>query len=185
LNGRSRATVETCSILANTHEIPDLGARKLRDLSADDVDKWLIDKATSLSTRTLRELRSVLKRAITRAQARDKGKRNVVLLCEVPEGCIGRPSKSLTMRQAEALLAAAQASSMHAYIVLSLLIGARTEELRALTWSHVDLRASLPPPRPRPCRHRSWFGGRSAPGVTRRPSDRAARSHYRSDASTY
>jgi integrase len=28
---------------------------------------------------------------------------------------------------------------MNAYIVLSLLIGARTEELRALTWSHVDL----------------------------------------------
>ncbi|MEV0202969.1 site-specific integrase [Nonomuraea sp. NPDC050691] len=28
---------------------------------------------------------------------------------------------------------------MYAYVVLSLLIGARTEELRALTWSHVDL----------------------------------------------
>lgn len=28
---------------------------------------------------------------------------------------------------------------MNAYVVLSLLIGARTEELRALTWSHVDL----------------------------------------------
>src|SRR5215217_1939946 len=29
--------------------------------------------------------------------------------------------------------------AMYAYIVLSLLTGARTEELRALTWSHVDL----------------------------------------------
>ena len=28
---------------------------------------------------------------------------------------------------------------MNAYIVLSLLTGARTEELRALTWKHVDL----------------------------------------------
>src|SRR5262245_48709058 len=28
--------------------------------------------------------------------------------------------------------------TLYAYIVLSLLIGARTEELRALTWSHVD-----------------------------------------------
>jgi integrase len=28
---------------------------------------------------------------------------------------------------------------MHAYIVVSLLTGARTEELRALTWGHVDL----------------------------------------------
>ena len=82
---------------------------------------------------------SVLKRAITRAQARDKVKRNVVLLCEIPHGGTGRPSKSLTLPQAEALLDAAAPSAMHAYVVLSLLIGARTEELRALTWSHVDL----------------------------------------------
>jgi integrase len=139
LTGRSPATVEKCTILANTHVIPALGARKLRDLSADDVDRWLMEKARTLSTRTLRETGSVLKRAITRAQARDKVKRNVVLLCEVPAGGPGRPSKSLTLPQAEALLTAAEASAMHAYVVLSLLIGARTEELRALTWSHVDL----------------------------------------------
>jgi integrase len=139
LSGRSQATVEKCTILANTHVIPALGARKLRDLSADDVDQWLMDKAQTLSTRTLREIMSVLKRTITRAQARDKVKRNVVLLCEIPQGRLGRPSKSLTLAQAETLLAAAEASAMHAYIVLALLIGARTEELRALTWSHVDL----------------------------------------------
>lgn len=34
--------------------------------------------------------------------------------------------------------------ALHAYIVVSLLTGARTEELRALTWSHVDLNASSP-----------------------------------------
>ena len=33
---------------------------------------------------------------------------------------------------------------MHAYIVLSLLTGARTDELRALTWSHVDLDGKPP-----------------------------------------
>ena len=136
---RSQATVKKCTILANTHVIPALDARKLRDLSADDVDRWLTGMAQSLSTRTLREIMSVLKRAITRAQARDKVKRNVVLLCEIPQGHTGRPPKSLTLQQAEALLSAADASAMHAYVVLSLLIGARTEELRALTWSHVDL----------------------------------------------
>jgi len=91
------------------------------------------------STRTLQEIRSVLKRSITRAQARDKVKRNVVLLCEVPQGRTGRPSKSLTLAQAEALLEAAKTASLHAYIVVSLLTGARTEELRPLTWAHVDL----------------------------------------------
>ncbi len=144
LSGRDSATVEKCTILADTHVIPALGARKLRELSADDIDQWLADKARTLSTRTLQEVRSVLKRAITRAQARDKVKRNVVLLCEVPQGRQGRPSKSLTLPQAEALLEAAQESSLHAYIVLSLLIGVRTEELRALNWSHVDLDSEPP-----------------------------------------
>jgi integrase len=113
-------------------------------VTADDVDKWLADKAQLLSTRTLQEVRSVLKRAVTRAQARDKVKRNVVLLCEVPQGRTVRPSKSLTLTQAEALLAAAENTSLHAHIVLSLLTGARTEELRALTWSYVDLDSDPP-----------------------------------------
>ena len=144
LSGRDTNTITKCTILANTHIIPALGARKLRDLSADDIDKWLADKAQVLSTRSLREVRSVLKRAITRAQARDKVKRNVVLLCDIPQGRTGRPSKSLTLVQAEALLAAAENTNLHAYIVLSLLTGARTEELRALTWSYVDLDSDPP-----------------------------------------
>jgi integrase len=61
------------------------------------------------------------------------------MLCEIPAGQPGRPSKALTLDQAEAVLTAADASPLRAYIVLSLLLGARTEELRALTWDHVDL----------------------------------------------
>ncbi|WP_433367400.1 site-specific integrase [Streptosporangium sp. CA-115845] len=136
--------MDKCSILANKHIIPGLGARKLVDLTADDVDRWLADKAKELSTRTLRELRSILVRTISRAQARDKVKRNVALLCEIPRGKEGRPSKSLTLDQAEAVLKASEGTALHAYIVLSLLLGARTEELRALTWSHVDLDGTPP-----------------------------------------
>jgi integrase len=141
LNGRDPQTVTTVTILAKTHVIPALGARKLRELSADDVDKWLAEKAQTLSTRTLRDIRSILRRAISRAQARDKVKRNVVLLCDIPTGQVGRPSKALTFDQAEAILAAAEAdqSTIGTYIVVSLLSGARTEEVRPLAWSHVDL----------------------------------------------
>ena len=139
LSNRDPATARKCTILASRHIIPALGARKLRELSADDVDRWLADKAKSLSTDTLRQIRSILKRSVSRAQARDKVKRNVVLLCDVPAGRDGRPSKALSLDQAEAVLDAAAGTAMHAYIVLSILIGARTEELRALTWDHVDL----------------------------------------------
>jgi integrase len=73
-----------------------------------------------------------------------------------PKGQQGRPSKSLTLDQAAAVITAARtlpvmelrpglkdvrrpAELMHAYIVLSLLAGIRTEEARALHWTHVDL----------------------------------------------
>ena len=150
LSGKSANTVGNYTTLSRTHIAPDLGARKLRELTATDSDRWLAAKARILSTRTLRLLHSILNRAVNRAMARDKVMRNVVSLCTVPNGLDGRPSKSLTFAQAMALLTAAENSSLHAYIVLSLLTGARTEELRALTWSHVDLegRPETDPPIP-------------------------------------
>ena len=137
LRGRDEQTVATLTSLANNHVIPNLGARQLRELSADDVDRWLEKEAEQLSTRSLEALRSILKRSITRAQARDKVKRNVVLLCEIPKGRPGRPSKALTLEQAEEVLAADDGTPMHAYVVVSLLTGARTEEMRGLRWDHV------------------------------------------------
>jgi integrase len=138
--GRDANTVRTVRGLVENHIIPALGARALRDLSADDVDDLLADKAATFVTTTLRLLHSILRRAIMRAQSRDKVKRNVVLLCECPIGRgKGRPSKALTLAQAEAVLKAAEESPMRGYIVTALLTGARTEELRALTWAHVDL----------------------------------------------
>ena len=57
---------------------------------------------------------------------------------DTPHGRQGRPSQALTVEQA-ALLEAAEDSRLHAYIVLCLLTGVRSEEARALTWDHVDL----------------------------------------------
>jgi integrase len=139
LGGRDEGTVTTNTFLCEGHIIPYLGARRLRDLSAEDVEKWLEGRAKVLSTSTLRKVHSALNRAINRAMARDKVKRNVVMLCSVPEGRPGRPSNALTFVQAEAVLSACEGTEMHAYIVLALLTGARTEELRALVWEDVDL----------------------------------------------
>ncbi|MEV0698601.1 site-specific integrase [Saccharopolyspora sp. NPDC050389] len=151
LSGRSAKTVQNYRHNVANHVIPFLGRKKLVDLSVEDVEKWLAGRATQLSTRTLRLLHSILNRVVRYAQARDKVMRNVVELCEIPVGLEGRPSKSLTIEQAEAVLKASEGSNMHAYIVLSLLIGARQEELRPLTWDHVDLHGApkANPPVPR------------------------------------
>jgi integrase len=138
LNGRVANTVDKNRHLCK-HITAGLGARKLRDLSATDVDRWLLQIAKNLSTSTVQRVYECLNRVVIRAMARDKVNRNVVALCGVPTGKPGRPSKSLTLDAAKALLSAAEDSRLYGYVVLSLLTGARTEELRALTWARVDL----------------------------------------------
>lgn len=182
LTTAAKSTVNNYTTIARGHIVGPLGRAKLRDLTADDIDRWLRAESTRASTRTLRLMHSLLSRVITRAMARDKVKRNVVALCTVPTGRGRRPSKSLTFNQADQLLTAAAGSPLHAYIVLSLLTGARTEEVRALRWEHVDL-AGQPDATPR-CPHRSRSCAPTAPPATPRPRDPDAASPCPDDAST-
>ena len=89
------------------------------------------------STRSLQITRLLLERAIRHAEADDLVGRNVAALVKSPQGRSGRPSRSFTLEQAKAVLAAAEGTRLHAYVVLSLLVGIRTEEARALRWDHV------------------------------------------------
>ena len=142
MKGKSAETVSNYRSLADHHLIPQLGAARLKKLTADELDTWMDDRAEELSTRTLRLIHQILERAIRHAQARDKVRRNVASLILVPEGQEGRPSKAMTLDQAVRLLDHVGPGSQHrlaAYVVVSLLAGVRTEEARALRWSEVDL----------------------------------------------
>jgi integrase len=114
-----------------------IGAKPLRVLGAADVRSALGRLATRYSTRSLQITRNSLERAIRHAEADDLVGRNVAALVKPPRGRSGRPSKSFTLDQAKALLTAAEGTRLHAYIVLSLLVGIRTEEARALRWDHL------------------------------------------------
>ncbi|MGH3380295.1 MAG: site-specific integrase, partial [Actinoallomurus sp.] len=137
LKGRDESTISTNRILAEKHVLPLIGARKLKQLTADEVDDWLDGLTDKLATRSLRGVHSILKRAIRQAQARDRVLRNVAELVTTPKGRVGRPSNALTQEQATAVLDKAKTSRLHAYVVLSLMTGVRTEEARALRWDHV------------------------------------------------
>lgn len=139
LGKQGDSTVEKYRILCNKHIVPLLGARKLRDLTAREVEAWLLGRSKVLSTETLHRTHGCLNRAVRRAMAQDLVRRNVVDVAEVPRGRMGRPSKSLTPGQVDAVLTLTVSDRLHAYVVLSLLTGARTEELRALRWEHVHL----------------------------------------------
>jgi len=137
LKGRDDNTVTTNRILAEQHVIPVIGAKKLKELTADDVDEWLDGLSATLATRSLQGVHAILKRAIRQAQARNKVLRNVAELVTTPKGKPGRPSRAMTLGQATAMLEQAKVSRLYAYVVVSLLTGIRTEEARALSWSHV------------------------------------------------
>lgn len=121
------------------HIKPHLGGRRLKELRPDEVDRWMLGLTPHLSTSTIKQVRSVLRRSIERAVKRGLAERNVVDLCEPPKGRTGRPSKSLTLQQASDLIELTREHHMHAYIVVSLLLGLRPEEARALRWDRVHL----------------------------------------------
>jgi hypothetical protein len=107
-----------------------------------------------------------LKRAIRHAEANDLVSRNVAALADTPKGQQGRPSKSLTLDQALAVIAAAEtlpvmelrpglkdvrrpAALMYAYIVLSPAV--RAPHRRGPGPALGPRRPGRRPGRPRPC----------------------------------
>jgi integrase len=140
LPGRAAKTVEVYKD-ALRPVVTVIGRILLRDLTVQDVRTALATMAVTHSTPTLQKAHNCLTRALRHAEGRDLVRRNVSALIDTPHGREGRPSQALTVEQAAALLEAAEDSRLHAYIVLCLLTGVRSEEARALTWDHVDLEA--------------------------------------------
>jgi integrase len=145
LDGRSAKTIKKNeNVLAPI--LTAIGARRLRELTAADVQQALTVMAGRYSTAAVAMGHNALTRVIRHAEARDLVARNVATLVDTPKGQTGRPSKSLTLDQASALLAAATDTRMHAYIALCLATGIRTEEARALRWEHINLGDSAADP---------------------------------------
>jgi integrase len=137
LDGRSPKTIKKNENVL-TPILATIGARRLRELTAGDVHQALTTMALRYSSAAVAMGHNALTRAIRHAEARDLVGRNVALLADTPKGQAGRPSKSLSLDQASALLAAALDARMHAYIALCLATGIRTEEARALRWENVN-----------------------------------------------
>jgi integrase len=123
------------------HIQPYLGGRRIKDLRPVEVEKWLHDLAPDLGRSALKQVLSVLRRSIDRAVALGLAERNVTTLVQPPKGRTGRKSRSFTLDQVRAILNSPSARGhwMYPYVVVSLTVGLRTEEARALRWDHVHL----------------------------------------------
>src|SRR5436305_2261901 len=122
----------------NSHIVPRIGQRRLRELTADDVDKLMRDMANAgYSKHTMVRVHGELARILRFAERRGKVMRNVATLVDVPAGP-KKQGRSLTVAEAKALLDAAAGDRLEALYVTGLLMGLRPGELLGLPWVAVD-----------------------------------------------
>ena len=114
LNTQAESTVTGYRIMAR-HLTGLIGKVKLADLKVRDVQFALGKLAERLSTRSVRLARMILIQATRNAMVNDLVVRNVADLTAVPAGMPGRPSRSLNLEQALAVLDAAQAPAPAGY----------------------------------------------------------------------
>jgi integrase len=132
----------TVSLYAHIGKLlrPQLGAYKLRELSAMQVQAALRTIARTHTARTVAMCRNVLERAIRFAQAQDKVARNVAEVVKTPAGQkASQGRRAFSLEEMFAVLDAAIGwKNMDACIHLGFLTGASPDEIRGLHWDQVD-----------------------------------------------
>lgn len=116
------------------------------------------------ATQSIKMSRSVLVRAIRRAQRDGLVIRNVAELVPCPHGTV-RKSRSMTVAQVEALLSASARISpwLRAYVYAGIMTGLRPGELLGLRWEDIDTAEGV-------IRVRMSVKLVTRPGATKRPS---------------
>lgn len=124
--------------------LPTLGKKLLVALTPADVATMLRSLSKEgKSPNTQRLARSVLRRALRRAEQDGIVNRNVAALADgVRVG--SSEGRTLTVDQGKALLAAAEEERMGAAYVVALTLGVRRGELLGLTWDDLDLDGEKP-----------------------------------------
>jgi len=140
----ARRTIENYSDVVRLYIRPTIGAKSLTKLAPADVSRMLKTMASDgKSPNTQRIARSVLRRALRRAEQEGIVTRNVAAIADGVR--IGPPEgRTLTVEQAKTLLAAADSDRLSAAYVVALTLGLRRGELLGLSWSDLDLDSDRP-----------------------------------------
>lgn len=133
-----------------------LGGKRLRDLRTEDVEGLLRQlstrkplKATEgragrrgpLGRSSLNRVRFALATVLDEAVRRDMVGRNVAKVAKLPRKAAKPvPRRSLTPKEADGLMAAAEGHRLEALIAVMLYCGLRPGEVTGLTWDCVDFR---------------------------------------------
>lgn len=137
-------TVDSYAEIVRLYIKPYIGTDRLATLTPTDVTKMLraLD-AAGKSANTQRLARSILRRALRRAEQEGTVSRNVAAIADGVK--IGAPEgRTLTVDQAKTLLRAADGDPLGAAFVVALTLGLRRGELLGLSWDAVDIDSDKP-----------------------------------------
>lgn len=137
----TRGTADRQGDLVRLHIAPAIGSKLLTSLTVAEVNKlWADKRERGYSANTIRLMRSCLRRALGQAEREGLVARNVAALSNpirIPRG----EGRSLTVDQAQAMLAAAGGDRLEACYLLLLAYGLRRGEALALKWGDIDFDA--------------------------------------------
>jgi integrase len=123
----------------DTHIVPALGARRLRELGPQHVQAFYVHLTEEgLSPATVRLVHFVLHRAIDQAVRWGLVVRNVADLVDIPK-LSPTEAAVLTPDQVRAVVRAAQGDALEPLMIVALTTGLRRGELIALRWDAVSL----------------------------------------------
>ena len=123
----------------------DLGARRVRKLSADTIEAAFDVRASAgMSRASLVKIRSVLGQALDWSMRRGLVGSNVARVVELPAEARRTPlGRALTVEQAKTLLREAEGDRLHALWLVMLMLGLRPGEATGLSWVDVDVKAGI------------------------------------------
>lgn len=141
-----QSTLDQYRWAVERHIVPLIGAVRLRDLTPEILDDWIVDlngapegEKPRLGATSTRLVRKVLSMALEEAVQRGRLGRNPVALTQPPRAKRATTRKSWTVEEAKAFLAANRKHRLYALFHLGLVTGLRRGELLGLRWTDLDL----------------------------------------------
>lgn len=127
-------------MLVRKYLIPGIGRRKLKDLTAQDLDDLYSDmESRGVGMRTARYVHQVISAALERAAKKHLVPFNVARYADSPPMPESEEQLALTMEELSRFFEAASETRFENYFILSALSGARPQEILGLKWSDVKL----------------------------------------------
>jgi len=142
----AQGTLDQYTWSITRHIVPLIGAVRLRDLSAEVVDRWVAGLVVPqgdppkprLGATSARLVRKVLSMAMEEAVERGRLPRNPVRMTQPPKPDRRRKKLGWTLEESRTFLAAAADHRLHAAFLLALVTGMRRGEILALRWEDIN-----------------------------------------------